>query len=162
TNENDQKSLPALRAARRFRPSVLGPDAVKDILALPLKVRETVVSEIAYRSGMDGLDLSALIAKSDPDPELKAAAVSAMSFRRAALKVADGLSTATDDTFDLIYRKSHLEEINDKTVQERHAAARARAEKEASDYERLRAAAYARDGKDHGAALTELVATIKI
>ena len=66
TNENDQKSLPALRAARRFRPSVLGPDAVKDILALPVKVRETVVSEIAYRSGMDGLDLAALVSEGEP------------------------------------------------------------------------------------------------
>ena len=97
TNENDQKSLPALRAARRFRPSVLGPDAAKDILALPRKVRETVVSEIAYRSGMDGLDLAALIAKSDPDPELKAAAVQGMSFRRADRHVADVLSTTDDD-----------------------------------------------------------------
>ena len=96
TNENDQKSLPALRAARRFRPSVLGPDAVKDILALPVEVRETVVSEIAHRSGMDGLDLAALIAKSDPDPELKAAAVGEMSFRRADRHVADVLSTAND------------------------------------------------------------------
>ena len=31
-----------------------------------------------------------------------------------------------------------------------------------SDYERLRATVYARDGKDHGAELTELVATIEI
>lgn len=162
TNENDQISLAALRAARRFRPSVLGPDAVTDILALPLKVRETVVSEIAYRSGMDGLDLAALIAKSDPDPELKAAAVGGMSFRRADRHVADVLSTANDDTFDIVYRKSHLEEIDDKTVQDRLEAARARAEKEVSDYERLRAIVYARDGNDHGAELTELVANIEI
>ncbi|MGO6689699.1 NACHT domain-containing protein [Rhizobium leguminosarum] len=162
TNENNQKSLPALRAARRFRPSVLGPDAVEDILALPLKVRETVVSEIAYRSGMDGLDLAALIAKSDSNPELKAAAVGGMSFRRADRHVADVLSTAKDDTLDLVYRKSHLEDVDDKNVQERLSAARARAEKEGSDYERLRATVYARDGKDHGAELTELVATMEI
>ncbi len=162
TNENDQKSLPALRAARRFRPSVLGPDAVKDILALPVKVRKTVVSEIAYRSGMDGLDLAALIAKRDPDAELKAAAVGEMSFRRADRHVADVLSTANDDTFDFVYRRSHLEEINDKNVQERLAAARARSEIEVTEYERLRATVYARDGKDHGAELAELVATMEI
>jgi hypothetical protein len=162
TNENDQKSLPALRAARRFRTSVLGPDAVKDILGLPLKVRKTVVSEIAYRSGMDGLDLAARVAKSDPDPELKAAVVGGMSFRRADRHVADVLSTAKDDTFDLICRKDHLEEIDDKTVQERLAAARARAAKDVSDYERLRSAVYARDGNDHSAELTELIATIGI
>jgi hypothetical protein len=57
TDENDQRSLPALRAARRFRTSVLGPGAAKDILALSIEVRKTVVSEIAFKSGMDGLDL---------------------------------------------------------------------------------------------------------
>ncbi|MER8846786.1 NACHT domain-containing protein [Mesorhizobium australicum] len=162
TNENDQKSLPALRAARRFRPSVLGPNAMKDILALPLKGRATVVAEIAYRSGMDGLDLAAQIAKSDPDPELKAAAIGAMSFRRADRHVVDVLSTAHDDTFDLVYRKSHLEEIGEKGVQDRVAAARARAENQVSDYERLRAIVYALDGRDHSAELTALVAIIQI
>ncbi len=162
TNEDDQKSLSALRAARRFRSSVLGPNAVKDILALPLKVRETVVSEIAYNSGMDGLDLTALIAKTDPNPELKAAAVGGMSFRRADKHVADVLSTADDDTFDLLYRKGQLDEIDDKAVQERLAAARARAEIGISDYERLRAITDARDGKDYSAELTALVATIEI
>jgi hypothetical protein len=162
TNEDDQKSLPALRAARRFRPSVLGPDAVKDIVALPIEVRKTVVSEIAYRGGMDGLDLAALIAKGDPDAELKAAAVSEMSFRRADRHVADVLNTANEDTFDLVYKRGHLEEINDKNVQERLAAARARSEIEVTDYERLRATVYARDGKNHGTELAELVATIEI
>lgn len=161
TDENHQKSLAALRAARRFRPSVLGPNAVEDILALPFKARETVVSEIADRSGIDGLDLAALIAKSDPDPELKAAAVDAMSFRRADRHVADVLSTADDDTFDLVYRKGHLEEIDDKGVQDRLEAARVRAKKEVSDYQKLHAAVYARDCKDHSVELTELVATIK-
>jgi hypothetical protein len=162
THENDQKSLPALRAARRFRPSVLGPDAVRDILALPLKTRETVVSEIAHSSGMDGLDLATHIARSDPDPELKAAAVSAMSFRSADRHVADVLSTANDETFDLIYQQRRLEEIGDQSVQDRLAAARARVGKDVFDYEQLRDIAYARDGKDHSAELTELIATIHI
>lgn len=162
THENDQKSLPALRAARRFRPSVLGPNAVKDILALPPKVRQTVVSEIAMRGGMDGLDLAALIAKSDPDPEVKAATVGSMSFRRADRHVVDVLSTANDDTFDLIYKRGYIEQIDDQSVQDRFAAARARAEREVSDYERLRAAVYAGDGKDHGAELEALIATMKI
>ena len=93
-------------------------------------------------------DLAALIAKRDPDAELKAAAVGEMSFRRADRHVADVLSTANDDTFDFVYRRSYLEEINDKNVQERLAAARARSEIEVTEYERLRATVYARDGKD--------------
>lgn len=162
THQDDQISLSALRAARRFRPSVLGADAEHDILALPLKARETIVSEIAHRSGMDGLDLAARIAKIDPDPELKAAAVEAMSFRRADRHVADVLSTANDETFDLIYQKRYIEDIDDQLFQGQLASARARAEKEASDYDRLHAAVYARDGKDHSAELTELIATIGI
>ncbi|MER9225788.1 hypothetical protein NKI39_09035 [Mesorhizobium sp. M0664] len=162
SNENDQKVLSALRGARRFRPSVLGPNAMKDILALPLKIRTTVVSEIAYRSGMDGLELAAQIAKSDPDAELKAEAISGMSFRRADRHVAEVLSTAGDDTFDLVYRRGHLGEIDDKAVQDRLAAARARAQNEVSNYERLHSIVYARDGKDHSAELTALVATIEI
>jgi hypothetical protein len=162
THGDNQMSLGALRAARRFRTSVLGPEAAKDILALPIEVRKAVVSEIGYRSGMDGVDLATFIAKADPDPELKAAAVGALSFRRADRHVADVLSTANDDTFDLIYRHSYLEEIDDKTVRERLAAARARAEKEFSDYDRLRAIVYARDGKDHSAEVTEIIGTIGI
>ena len=161
-HESNQTSLTALRAARKFRPSVLGPNAVKDILALPLEVRKTVVSEITYHSGIDGLDLSALIAKSDPDPELKAAAVEGMSFRRADRHVADVLSTADDDTIDLVYRKSLLDEIDDKTVQERLAAARARADKVFSHYDRLCAIVYSQDGKDHAAEVTALVASMEI
>lgn len=161
-NEDDQKSLSALRAARRFRPSVLGPNAIKDILALPLKIRAIVVSEIAYRSGMDGLNLAAQIAKIDPDPELKATAVSAMSFRHAYRHVVNVLSTADDGTFDIIYRKNHLEEIDDEAVQDRLEAARARAGGKVPEYERLRLLLDALDGKDQSANVTELVATIEI
>jgi hypothetical protein len=161
-NENDQISFGALRASRRFRPSVLGPKSARDILALPLKVREIVVSEIASRSGIDGLDLAAIIAKSDPTPELKAAVVDAMSFRRADRHVADVLRSADDAAFDIVYRKRHLAVVDDKSVGERLAAACVRAEKEVSDYERLRAVVHAHDGKDHGAELTTLIATIEI
>lgn len=162
TDENDQISLGALRAARRFRSSVLGPYAANEILALPRKIREIVVSEIAQNSGVDGLDLVTLVAKSDPDPELKAAAVGSMSLRRADRHIAEVLSTADDGTLDLVYRKGHLGEVDDKNLRERFEAARARAEKEASEYERLRAIVYARDGKDHSAELTKLVATMEI
>ena len=41
TSENEQKSLPALRAARRFRPSVLGPNAMRDILAASIDSKPT-------------------------------------------------------------------------------------------------------------------------
>ena len=163
TSENDQRSLPALRAARRFRPSVLGLDAAKQILALPVNVRKTVLQEIAHKSGMDGLDLAASIAKADTDPEVKAAVVDALSFRRAHRHVADVLSTADGSTFDLVYRRGHLEEIEDKAVLEGLAAARARAEKEGvSEYDRLRVIVYAREKKDQSEKLAKLIAAMEI
>ena len=162
THDDQQRSLPALRAARRFRPSVLGPHAAKDILALPSKKRETIVSEIAFRSSMDGLDLAAQIAKSDADPALKAAAVEGMAWRRADHHIADVLSTVNQETFDLLYQKGYLEEIDDKAVQDGLSSARARAEKELSAYKRLRAALYSSDGEDHVAELVELIATVDI
>lgn len=163
TDENDQISYAALRMARRFRPSVLGSDAVKDILALPPSVRALVVSEIAYNGGIDGLDLTALIAKSDPNPEVKAKLVVAMTFRRAERHISDVLSTAGEDTIDLAYQQGCHEEFHDTDLNHRFAAARARAlaGKETTDFDRLHALVYARDSVDHGAELTELVATIE-
>ena len=57
THENDQLHLKALRrrAGRRFRPSLLGSEAAKRLAALPAKVRQNVLHEIAFNSGMDGL-----------------------------------------------------------------------------------------------------------
>ncbi len=162
TDENEQTSRRALRLARRFRPSVLGPNAVKDILALPCKVQETVVSEIAYSSGIDGLDLAALVVKSSGDPDLKIAVVNGMSFRGAHRHIADVLSTVDDDTLDLICREVHLEDVDDELVHQRLIVARARVEKELSDYERMRAIVYSRDGKDHSAQLSKLISAIEI
>jgi hypothetical protein len=162
TSDNTQISLSALRASRRFRPSVLGPNVAKDILSLPLEVRETIVSEIADRSGIDGLDLAVIIAKADPALELKAAAVGALSFRRADRHVADILSTANDDAFDFIYQKRYLEAICDEAVTARIAAARDRVNKNASEFDRLGDIVHARDGKDYGPEITSLIGTIKI
>ncbi len=58
THENDQIHLAALRAAKRFRPSVLGSDAPNRIAALPPEIRKHVLFEIAVKSGVDGLDLA--------------------------------------------------------------------------------------------------------
>jgi hypothetical protein len=163
TAENDQKSLPALRAARRFRPSVLGPDAATRIAGLPSKVRETVLHEIADRSGMDGLDLATAIAKADPDPEVKATVVDALSFRRADRHVVDLLRTADAATFDLIQRKGYLDDIEDQTVRAGLAAARGREEQHGvSDRNKLSKIVYAHGGDDRSAELTALVATMDI
>ncbi len=161
-NENEQTRLRALRSAYRFRPSVIGQDAAKDILALPIDVRKTIASEIAHNSGIDGLDLAAQIAKSDLDPGLKVEVVVGLAFRRADRHVAEVLSTASDETFDTIFLKGYLEDNVDEKVQERLLAAHRRVESQIFDDERLRAIVYARDGKDHSADLAELIASMEI
>src|SRR5207245_2664752 len=83
THQIQQISMAALRNCRRFRPSILGEDAEDKITALPPKVRTLLLSEIASRSGMDGLDLATAIARDDPDPGVQASVVDALAFRRA-------------------------------------------------------------------------------
>jgi hypothetical protein len=60
-NPDQQVHLNVLRAAARFRPSVLGREAPKRIAALPPEIRKNVVHEIASYGGMDGLDLATAI-----------------------------------------------------------------------------------------------------
>src|SRR3546814_4031215 len=83
SHANSQVHLPALRAAKRFRPSVLGNDAPARIAALPPEIRKNVLHEIASHGGIDGLDLATAIAKTESDPDVKATVVDALSFRRA-------------------------------------------------------------------------------
>ena len=162
THENNQISLPALRSAKRFRTSVLGPNAEEEILALPLEQRETLLSEIVHNSGMDGLDLVASITKSDPEAEVKISVIQALSFRMADRHVADVISTVDDDTFDFMYKRGYLDEIDDTGIQERLAAARTRVEERISPAERLQRILYAHDGGDHSAEISEFVATIDL
>lgn len=162
TNENDQISLKALRNCRRFRPSILGNDAPTKIRALSQHARTVLLSEMASRSGMDGLDLASAIAKNDPDPEVQASVVDALSFRRADRHVAEVLQNASDKTFDLIVRKDLIDEVDDEQVKKGVLAARARQPEETSTYDRLRVIAYAQGGEDRSAELTEIISTMKI
>ncbi len=81
THENDQEHLRALRAGRRFRPSLLGCDAAKRIAELPAIIRKNVLREIAFNSGVDGLDFATDVTKNDPAPEVKATVIDALAFR---------------------------------------------------------------------------------
>src|SRR5262249_47298483 len=83
THENQQVRLSAIRAARPFRPSLLGSDAANRIAVLPPDIRKDVLIEIALEGGLHGLDLVASVAKDDPDPEVKASVADVLAFRRA-------------------------------------------------------------------------------
>lgn len=163
THENDQVHLAALRAGRRFRPSLLGGDAVKRIAALPPDIRKNVLHEIAFNSGMDGLDLAATIAKDDPDPEVKATVIDALAFRRADRHVADVLHCADERTFDLVVRRGIVDEATDEQVKKGMEAARERQRKEGvSAYDRLRAIVYAQGNEDLSGELTTIIAEMEI
>jgi hypothetical protein len=162
TDENEQISLKALRNCRRFRPSILGKDAEKKIKALSQRARTVLLGEMASRSGMDGLDLASTIAKDDPDPEVQASVVDALSFRRADRHVALVLQQASDKTFDLIARKGIVDEVNDEQIKKGVSAARKRQAVEPSAYDRLRVILHAQDGEDRSAELTDIISTMEI
>jgi len=163
THENDQVHLKALRAGRRFRPSLLEGDTGKRIAGLSPDVRKNVLHEIALNSGMDGLDLAAAIAKDDPDPEVKATVIDALAFRLAHRHVADVLHCADEKTFDLVARKGIVDEATDEHVKKGIEAARERHRKEGvSAYGRLRTIVYAQGNADLSGELTKIIAEMEI
>ena len=162
TDENAQISLKALRNCKRFRSSILGKNSGQKIRALPQKPRLVLLYEIASHGDMDGLDLATSIAKDDPDPDVKASVIDALTFRRADRHVVDILRSADEKTFDLVARNDLIDEVHDSEVQQGVEAARRRiAAQEATDAERLRMIAYAKGLDDHSAELTEIVSTME-
>ena len=163
TNENSQVSLRALRNCGRFRPSILGKDAEKKIKSLSSDARMVLLHEMAARSGMDGLDLAATIAKSDPDPEVQASVVDALAFRRADRHVAMVLHKASDATFDLVARKGLIDKVDDVEVQKGLVAAHKRQAAEVSSaYDRLRRIVDAQGAEDHSAEVTDVITKMEI
>ncbi|MFV1892700.1 hypothetical protein VWX35_16320 [Phaeobacter sp. A36a-5a] len=163
THADDQVHLHALRAAKQFRPSVLGSDAPTRIASLPSEIRKHVLHEIASNSGIDGLDLATAIARSDSEPEVKATVVDALSFRRADRHVADLLEDAGDATYDILARKGHLDDIAvDAVQQELERARERRTAAGISHIERLRTLIYSPRGDECDADIAEFVAEMEI
>jgi hypothetical protein len=162
TDENEQISLKALRNCKRFRPSILGKDAVQKIKALPQHPRSVLLHEIASRSGMDGLDLATGIAKDDPEPEVKSSVIDALAFRRADRHVADILRKADKRTFDLVSGRGLINEVDDKDVRQGIEAARKRLAAETSVEDRLRRIVFGEAHEDCSAELTTIISTMDI
>ena len=160
---DNQVHLHALRAARQFRPSVLGSGAQTRIAALPPDIRKNVLCEIASNSGIDGLDFATEIARIDGEPEVKVAVVDALAFRRADRHVADLLTKASEATYDILAEKGHLEGIAVDAVQQELRRARGRREAAGlSPSQRLHSLLDTPSGKDHDAEVTELTANMEI
>lgn len=125
SNVDSQVHLVALRAGRRFRPSVLGPQIQEGIAELPEEVRKHVVSEIARNGGIDGIELAARIAQADNSPRVQASAIEALLFRRADRIAAEVLREAPDEVWSEIARIGYWEDIDDQ-----NCAARLRTERQ--------------------------------
>lgn len=113
---SDSNCYDALRIAPRFRPSVLGEDAIKLITALPTKRRASVVSEIASRSGFDGMKLAAEIAKSDQSTVVVLEIISALYFRRADRFVNEILNVAADDVWNTLAKTQYIDSLTDEKL----------------------------------------------
>lgn len=113
SNEDSQMHLAMLRTGRYFRPSVLGIDVEARIAQLPDRLRENIISEIAYRSGMDGIELATKLARIDRSPKVQTSVIEALQFRRADRFITMILYTAQDEVWPLLARKGYLEGITD-------------------------------------------------
>lgn len=113
SSPDDQIYLETFRIARRFRPSVLGPDIEDRIAKLPEEQREHVLSEIVMESGIDGIKLAAQVGKSDASPKVQTAVIEALQFRRADLYVSEILKGASDEVWAELAKKGYAGEILD-------------------------------------------------
>ena len=163
THEDDQIHLTALRAGRRFRPSLLGNQGADRIATLPPELRQHVLGEIADNSGMDGLDLVATVARADPVAEVKASVVEALAFRRADRHVVDVLQDAADDIFDRLVPGGLIDHVVEASVKARLAAARERRRMQGIPaHERIFSLLHEPGGDDKEAELATAIAEIDI
>ena len=110
---NSQIHLPTLRIAPRFRPSVLGPEVRSRVAALPDATRQNVIALIASESGVDGMDLAAELAKTDPSPQVQTVVIQHFQFRRAARHVANILADAHDETWALLAKRGYADDVHE-------------------------------------------------
>ena len=118
-NENTQVHLPTMRASSRFRPSVLGNNIHRRIASLSEKLREHLISEIAIRSGMDGIELATELAKKDESAEVRVEVISSLLFRRAGRFAADILKNSSDQVWAMVAKRGYIDEISDSECSDR-------------------------------------------
>ena len=119
SDTDDQVHLHALRAGRRFRCGVLGPDAAERIATLPDDVRRNIISEIASFGGMDGIELATSLAEVDPDPTVRSSAIESLVFRRADRFAKKILDSSPDEVWQALASKWHAHEFSDPEVSAR-------------------------------------------
>ncbi|MYA89892.1 MAG: hypothetical protein F4X97_15815 [Boseongicola sp. SB0662_bin_57] len=162
-HENDQVHLGALRAAERFRPSVLGEDATGRLANLPTPVRRNVLSEMVHNSGIEGLDLATAVAIDDPDSDVVAGVANSLALRGADRHLFKLLCNAEEAVYDRLARNSRVVEIDDAEVRARLAAARERQMASGmSPRDRLRSLLWEGPSKEAPREIVELVTDLDI
>jgi hypothetical protein len=123
-NSDDQTYFQALRSARRFRPSVLGPDAEQRIAALPEDIRSDVLGELCMNGGFEGIELAARLAKIDTSTKVVIGVVQALQFRRADRHIASILETASADVWAYVASDGYPNTLSDENLNARLAEMR--------------------------------------
>jgi hypothetical protein len=137
-NADSQLHLSVMRAARRFRPSVLGPDARARLARLPQDTRGNVLAELVMRGGPEGIELANAVAREDPSAEVQFAVIGALLFRRAEQSALDLLAVASPQVWPMLAAKGYADEIADPGARERVRRERERLfEREAAPLPRL-------------------------
>jgi hypothetical protein len=124
SNSKNQIHIDAMRAAERFRPTVLGETKETRLAELPNDVRKDVLGEIASNSGFEGMELAARLAKADPSPEVVVDVIQALQFRRGDRHVAEILRDAPDPIWQHLARESYPDELADPAQDARLVAMR--------------------------------------
>jgi len=119
SDQDDQVHLKALRAGHRFRPSVLGSNIEKRILALSEEVRKNVISEIASNSGMDGIEIATNLARIDTSSEVKESVIDSLMFRRADRFAKEILESVSDEVWLSLARHWNPHEFSDPEISAR-------------------------------------------
>jgi len=111
SNKDDQIHLATIRTVKSFHPSVLGTNVATSIAELPEELRINIISEIAYRSGIDGIELATNLAQKDVSPKVQAAVIQALQFRHADRFISKILNKASDEVWQLIAQTGYTEGI---------------------------------------------------
>jgi hypothetical protein len=140
SHQDNQVYLRAFRAAYRFRPSVLGPDIEARVAELSETQRQSIASQIAFESGIDGMEVAARIAARDSSAQVKSSVIEALEFRRADRFAAQVLRTAPDEVWGVVARKGYVVAMADPDASARLARERERLiETETDPLRKLRA-----------------------
>jgi hypothetical protein len=118
-SEDNQIHLRTLQAAERFRPTVLGNDFPTKLAGLPDNIRKHVIPEIASRSGYDGMELAADLAKLDPNPEVVVQILQSLQSRQADRHVTEILKSASESVWEKMAREGYPDELADAQLQQR-------------------------------------------